>query len=121
MSHFITGVVVEICTPFDEKGEIDWQYLREMVRWHVSCGVSAFFVNGYAGECHELTFDEKLAVLKAVYEEVHDDAKIMACSFENDIRANKRLIDAYEETGMADCYCITAPPFFKYSQAALYD
>ena len=77
MSHFITGVVVEICTPFDEKGEIDWQYLREMVRWHVSCGVSAFFVNGYAGECHELTFDEKLAVLKAVYEEVHDDAKIM--------------------------------------------
>ena len=86
-----------------------------------SCGVSAFFVNGYAGECHELTFDEKLAVLKAVYEEVHDDAKIMACSFENDIRANKRLIDAYEETGMADCYCITAPPFFKYSQAALYD
>ena len=92
-----------------------------MVRWHVSCGVSAFFVNGYAGECHELTFDEKLAVLKAVYEEVHDDAKIMACSFENDIRANKSLIDAYEETGMADCYCITAPPFFKYSQAALYD
>lgn len=101
--------------------EIDHGYLKDMVRWHVSCGVSAFFVNGYAGESHELTFDEKLAVLKTVYDEVHGEAKIMACSFENDERANKRLIDAYEATDMADCYCITAPPFFKFSQAALYD
>ena len=121
MSHFISGVVAEICTPFTEDGEIDYAYLRDMVNWHVSCGITAFFVNGYAGECHELTFDEKLDVLRAVYEEVHGKAKIMACSFENDQRANKRLIDAYEQTGMADCYCITAPPFFKFSQAALYD
>ncbi len=120
--HFITGVVVEICTPFTKDGEIDWQYLRDMVNWHVDCGIRAFFVNGYAGESHALTFDEKLEVVRAVFEEVHDrGAKIMSCSFENDVRANKRLIDAYEEQGMSDCYCITAPPFFKFSQAALYD
>lgn len=121
MSHFITGVVAEICTPFDERGEIDYDYLRDMVEWHLSYGISAFFVNGYAGECHELRFDEKLEVLLAVRAQIGDRAKIMACSFENDVRANKRLIDAYEATGAADCYCITAPPFFKFSQAALYD
>ena len=45
----------------------------------------------------------------------------MACSFENSVELNKALLSAYDEQGMSDCYCITAPPFFKYSQAALYD
>ena len=121
MSHFIEGVLTEICTPFTADGTIDVSYLRDMINWQIGCGIRAFFVNGYAGECHELTLDEKLEVLRVVYEEARGRAKIMACSFENDVRANERLIDAYEKTGMADCYCITAPPFFKFSQAALYD
>lgn len=121
MSHFIGGVLSELCTPFDKDGGIDFEYLREMVDWQIGCGVRAFFVNGYAGECHELTTEEKLEVLKAVHEVGAGRAKIMACSFENDVRANERLIDEYENTGMADCYCITAPPFFKFSQAALCD
>ncbi|WP_068539349.1 dihydrodipicolinate synthase family protein [Olegusella massiliensis] len=121
MGHFIEGVLTEICTPFTTEGEIDFPYLHDMIAWQVECGIKAFFVNGYAGESHELSFDEKIEVLKAVHEAAQGKAKIMACSFENDVRANKRLIDAYEETGLADCYCITAPPFFKFSQEALYD
>lgn len=121
MGHFIEGVLTEICTPFTRDGEIDTVYLRDMIEWQISCGIKAFFVNGYAGECHELSFEEKLDVLKEVHDVAAGRAKIMACSFENDVRANKRLIDAYEQTGYADCYCITAPPFFKFSQAALYD
>jgi|GEM_PF-517504 len=121
MNHFVEGVLTEICTPFTAGGAIDVSYLRDMINWQIGCGVRAFFVNGYAGECHELTFEEKFEVLRVVYEESRGRAKIMACSFENDVRANERLIDAYEKTGMADCYCITAPPFFKFSQAALYD
>lgn len=122
MGHFIEGVVTEICTPFAKDGSIDWDYLRDMIAWQIDCGVRAFFVNGYAGECHELSFDEKLAVVAAVHEVAHPrGAKIMSCSFENSVELNNRLIDAYEEQGMSDCYCITAPPFFKFSQAALYD
>lgn len=122
MSHFIEGVVTEICTPFAKDGEIDWEYLHDMIGWQIDCGVKAFFVNGYAGEFHELTFDEKLAVVEAVYKVAHPrGAKIMACSFENSVELNKALISAYDEQAMSDCYCITAPPFFKYSQAALYD
>nr|MCR4871688.1 dihydrodipicolinate synthase family protein [Atopobiaceae bacterium] len=122
MGHFIEGVVTEICTPFTKDGAIDWEYLRDMIGWQIDCGVHAFFVNGYAGECHELTFDEKLEVVEAVYEVAHPrGAKIMACSFENSVELNKALISAYDEQGMSDCYCITAPPFFKFSQTALYD
>lgn len=121
MGHYITGVLTEICTPFKKNGEIDYEYLHDMIEWQIDCGIENFFVNGYAGESFELSFDEKLAVLKCVYEANQGRAKIMGCSFENDIRANKRLLDAYEGTGMCDCYCVTAPPFYKFSQAALYD
>lgn len=121
MSHFMSGVITEICTPFTREGEIDFEYLHDMIEWQVECGVNGFFVNGYAGESHALTFDEKLAVVEAVHKAAAGRVKIMSCAFENDVRANKRLIDAYEEQGLSDCYCITAPPFFKFSQAALYD
>ena len=122
MGHFIEGVGTEICTPFTRDGQIDWEYLHDMIRWQLDCGVRAFFVNGYAGECHELTLDEKLAVVAAVHEVAHPlGAKIMSCSFENSVPLNKALIAAYEEQGLSDCYCITAPPFFKFSQAALLD
>jgi len=30
-------------------------------------------------------------------------------------------LDLYEEIGMADFYCITAPPYFRHTQKALYD
>lgn len=121
MSHFMSGVITEICTPFTKEGEIDFEYLHDMIEWQVECGVNGFFVNGYAGESHALTFDEKLAVVETVHKAAAGRVKIMSCAFENDVRANKRLIDAYEEQGLSDCYCITAPPFFKFSQAALYD
>lgn len=121
MSHFMSGVITEICTPFTKEGEIDFEYLHDMIEWQIECGVNGFFVNGYAGESHALTFDEKLAVVEAVHKAAAGRVKIMSCAFENDVRANKRLIDAYEEQGLSDCYCITAPPFFKFSQAALYD
>ena len=121
MSHFMSGVITEICTPFTKEGEIDFEYLHDMIEWQVECGVNGFFVNGYAGASHALTFEEKLAVVEAVHKAAAGRVKIMSCAFENDVRANKRLIDAYEEQGLSDCYCITAPPFFKFSQAALYD
>ena len=121
MSHFMSGVITEICTPFTKEGEIDFEYLHDMIEWQVECGANGFFVNGYAGESHALTFEEKLAVVEAVHKAAAGRVKIMSCTFENDVRANKRLIDAYEEQGLSDCYCITAPPFFKFSQAALYD
>ena len=98
MSHYITGVLTEICTPFREGGQIDFEYLHDLIAWQIGCGIENFFVNGYAGESFELSFDEKLEVLGCVHEASQGRAKIMGCSFENDLRANRRLLDAYEET-----------------------
>ncbi len=121
MGHFITGVVDEILTPFNEDKSINYKQLEELITWHMSKGIKAFFVNGFGGECQAVTTEEKLQILKTVHSVTQGNAKIMACAFENTIEMNKELLDRYEETGLADCYCITAPPFFKHTQKALYD
>jgi len=121
MGHFITGVVDEILTPFNEDRSINYKQVEELIAWHMSKGIKAFFVNGFAAECQALTMDEKIQLLKGIGGVTQGKAKIMACAFENTIEMNKELLDRYEETGLADCYCITAPPFFRHTQKALYD
>lgn len=121
MGHFITGVVTEILTPFNEDGSINYKQVEELIKWQMSKGIENFFVNGLAAESQALTNDEKIKLLKTIYGVTQGKAKIMACAFENTVALNKELIDLYEETGLADCYCITAPPYFRHTQKALYD
>jgi len=120
MAHFITGVVCEILTPFNEDKTINYQQVEELIAWQMAKGMKNFFINGLAAESQALTNDEKLKLLKTIYGVTQGKAKIMACSFENSIEMNKTLLDHYEETGLADCYCIAAPPFFRHTQKALY-
>lgn len=121
MAHFITGVVDEILTPFNADGSINYKQVEELIAWHMSCGIKAFFINGLGAESQALSLEEKIKLLKTIYGVTQGKAKIMACAFENTVAQNKQLLDAYEETGLADCYCITAPPFFRHTQKALYD
>ncbi len=121
MAHFITGVVDEILTPFNEDGSINYEQLEELISWLMSQGIRNFFVNGFGAECQATSTEEKIEILRHIYKMTQGKAKLMGCSFENSVAQNKALLDAYEETGMCDCYCITAPPFFKHSQEALYD
>lgn len=121
MAHFITGVVCEILTPFNEDKSINYKQVEEMIAWHMSKGIKNFFVNGLGGESQALSLDEKIKLLNTIYSVTQGKAKLMACAFENTIEMNKELLNRYEETGLADCYCITAPPFFHHTQKALYD
>ena len=121
MGHFIKGVVVEILTPFNEDKTINYKQVEELIAWQMSKGIENFFINGLAAESQALSNEEKIKLLKTIYGVTQGKAKIMACSFENTIEQNKELLDLYEETGLADCYCIPAPPFFRHTQQALYD
>lgn len=121
MGHFTKGLVVEILTPFNKDGSINYEKTKEMIEWHLSKNVKHFFVNGLAAECQSLSNDEKIKLLKTIHGVTEGKAQLMVCSFENSVQQNQELLDLYEETGMADSYCITAPPFFKHTDEALYD
>jgi 4-hydroxy-tetrahydrodipicolinate synthase len=121
MAHFVTGLFTELITAFHENGDIDYKMTGDLVDFQISKGVENFFVNGLGGESHELSMDEQVEVLKEVHSRTKGKGKLMACSFQNTVAENEKLIDLYEKTGLADCYCITAPPFFRHTPASLYD
>ena len=66
MGHFITGVVDEILTPFNEDGSINYHQTEELIAWHMKKGIRNFFVNGLAAECQALSNEEKLRLLKTL-------------------------------------------------------
>lgn len=118
-NHYITGLLTEIITPFRADGSIDYEKLAAQIDFQMECGVKNFFVNGFGGECHELHTDEKMKILETVYGRTKGKAKIMGCSFEPSLADNKALLDLYMKSGMCDCFCITAPPYFRHTQEAL--
>ena len=39
MAHFITGVITEILTPYNKDGTINFNQLRELIKWQMDCGI----------------------------------------------------------------------------------
>lgn len=120
MTHFFKGLVTELITSFNDDGAIDFKATGDLVEFQLENGVEHFFVNGLGGEGHEFSLEEKVEVLKTVYEKTKGKAKIMACVFESDVNTCKKLIDMYSEVDY-DALCFTAPPLFPYTEEALYD
>lgn len=119
--HFVKGLFTELITPFNEDGSIDYAMMEGLVDFQLESGVKNFFVNGLGAESHSLSNEEKMKLLKIVRDRGGEDAVIMGCSFEESLLQNKELLQLYMDSGLCDCYCISAPPYFRHTPEALYD
>ena len=66
-NHYVRGMFTEILTPFNEDKSIDYKTMEGVIDFQLKSGVTNFFVNGLGAECHELTIDEKINLLKVVH------------------------------------------------------
>ena len=72
------GVFPAITTPFREGFAVDFDFLREHVRWLLEKGCSGIVALGSLGEAATLTFDEKLAVLETCRKAADGRAPVVA-------------------------------------------
>ncbi|MEM2790077.1 MAG: 4-hydroxy-tetrahydrodipicolinate synthase [Candidatus Bathyarchaeia archaeon] len=63
------GVFPAIITPFDCEGNVDFDALRGVVRFHIEAGVHGFFVCGTVGEGALMSIEQRKAVAEAVIKE----------------------------------------------------
>lgn len=77
MNNPFSGSGVALVTPFNEDFSIDFDALRKLVRYQIDNGTDFLVVQGTTGESPTLSWDEKLAVLKAVQEENNGKLKIV--------------------------------------------
>lgn len=63
------GVFPAIVTPFDHRGDVDFDSLREVVRFQIEAGVHGFFACGTVGEGVLMSIEQREAVAEAIIRE----------------------------------------------------
>ncbi|WKD57489.1 4-hydroxy-tetrahydrodipicolinate synthase [Corynebacterium capitovis DSM 44611] len=109
---------VAMVTPFTSTGELDLDAGRKLASHLVDNGIDSLVLAGTTGESPTTTAEEKIALLKAVKEEVGDRARIIAGAGTNNTRSSVELAIASRNAG-ADALLVVTPYYSKPSQTGL--
>ncbi|MDO4929421.1 MAG: 4-hydroxy-tetrahydrodipicolinate synthase [Corynebacterium sp.] len=112
-------VVVAMVTPFDDRGELDLNAACRLATHLVDNGVDSLVLSGTTGESPTTTVDEKVALIKAVRQELGDDTRLIAGVGTNNTAASIECARRSAEAG-ADGALVVTPYYSKPSQEGVY-
>jgi len=112
-------VLTAVVTPFDNDFNINIAQIKKLVRYLVENGSDGFVVCGTTGESAVLTKEEKIALFRAVVEEVGGQASVIANTGSYNTADSIDLTRAAEQVGV-DGIMLVAPYYNKPSQEGLY-
>jgi 4-hydroxy-tetrahydrodipicolinate synthase len=108
----IGGVITAMVTPFAEDRSLDEGAARKLARHLIEHGSNGLVLAGTTGESPTLDDEEKLALLRAVRDEVGPDVLLIAGTGSNDTRHSERLSAAAADNG-ADAVLAVTPYYNK--------
>ena len=114
----IGGVITAMVTPFTEDGAVDEAAARKLARHLIDNGSHGLVLSGTTGESPTLEDDEKLALLRAVRDELGPDVLMICGTGSNDTRHSERLSAAAADAG-ADAVLAVTPYYNKPNRAGL--
>ncbi len=108
----LAGIYPPISTPFTEQGEIAFDYLStNLSRWN-ELPLDGYVVGGSNGEFVSQSFDERVAVVKAVREGMSSNHLLIAGAGMHSTRETVELAQAMAAAG-ADAVLIVTPSYYK--------
>jgi 4-hydroxy-tetrahydrodipicolinate synthase len=114
----IRGVLTAMVTPFHEDGGVDEAGTRRLARYLVEHGSHGLVIAGTTGEAPTLSDDEKLAVFRAVRDELGDEATLILGTGSNDTLHTVELTKLAAEAG-ADAAIVVTPYYNKPNELGL--
>jgi 4-hydroxy-tetrahydrodipicolinate synthase len=114
----IGGVLTAMVTPFTEDRSVDEDAARKLARHLVENGSHGLVVSGTTGESPTLSDDEKVALLRAVRDELGEGVTLICGAGSNDTRHSERLSAAAAEAG-ADAVLAVTPYYNKPNRAGI--
>jgi 4-hydroxy-tetrahydrodipicolinate synthase len=108
----IRGVLPAMVTPFTGDGSLDEASARRLARHLVENGAHGLVLAATSGESPTLSDVEKLALLRAVREELGSEVPLVAGTGSNDTRHSVELTEAAAEAG-ADAVIAVTPYYNK--------
>jgi 4-hydroxy-tetrahydrodipicolinate synthase len=112
-------VSTAMVTPFDNKGNIDFQKTTLLVNYLIENGSDSLVVGGTTGESPTLSQEEKLALFRHVVKTVNGRVQVIAGTGSNNTYASVEFTKKAEETGI-DAVMVVAPYYNKPSQEGMY-
>jgi len=108
----IGGVITAMVTPFAEDRSLDEAAARKLARHLIEHGSHGLVLAGTTGESPTLDDDEKLALLRAVRDEVGPAVLLICGTGSNDTRHSERLSATAADNG-ADAVLAVTPYYNK--------
>ncbi len=106
-------------TPFDSKGNVDFQKTTTLVNYLINNGTNSLVVSGTTGESPTLSTEEKIALLQHVVKVVDKRIPVIMGTGSNNTYASIELTKKAEQMG-ADAIMLVAPYYNKTNQEGLY-
>lgn len=113
-----TGAGVAIVTPFNEKYEVDYEKLGELIEFQISNGTDSIIICGTTGEASTLTHEEHLECIKYTVAKVDKRVPVIAGTGSNCTDTTIYLSKGAEANG-ADGLLVVTPYYNKATQKGL--
>lgn len=112
------GSMVALVTPFDRRGELDWEAFERLLGFHLDEGTDAVVVGGTTGESPTLTGDELEKMVRLAVEKMTGRIPVIAGSGTNSTRASVAASKRVAAAGANACLVVT-PYYNKPAQRGL--
>lgn len=113
-------IVTAMVTPFDAKGNVDFEKTTLLIEYLLKNGTDSLVVAGTTGESPTLTKQEKLALFEHVVKVVDKRVPVIAGTGNYDTKESIELTKEAETIGV-DGILLVAPYYNKPSQEGLYE
>ncbi|MGN1400391.1 MAG: 4-hydroxy-tetrahydrodipicolinate synthase [Bacillus sp. (in: firmicutes)] len=113
-------VITAMVTPFDRKGNIDFNKTTKLVDQLIENGSDALVVAGTTGESPTLTTEEKVALFRHVVKVADKRVPVIAGTGSNNTYASIELTKKAEQAG-CNGVLLVAPYYNKPNQEGLYE
>ncbi len=115
----ITGCYTAIVTPFKKNLEVDYDGLRENIRFQIDNGIDGVVPCGTTGEAATLSMEEHEKVIDTVVDEANGKIKVIAGTGSNNTAEAIELTKHAKDAGADACLLIT-PYYNKPTQEGIY-
>lgn len=112
-------IVTAMVTPFNDKGQIDWDRTEKLIDYLIDTGSEALVVSGTTGESPTLSRQEKLDLFAFSVQKAKGRVKVIAGTGCNDTEESITFSREAAKTGI-DAIMLVAPYYSRTSQEGLY-
>ena len=114
-----SGSYVAIVTPFNPDGSVNFDKLKELVRWHLDEGTDGIVALGTTGESSTMSHEEDDEVARCVIETVNGRIPVICGAGSNSTQTQLEKSRKYHELG-ADGLLLISPSYNKANDEGMY-